>query len=400
MEMAGGRLQRDIDTDDITDRAVTGPSARRRRGDSKGEQGGMKVHERFKVGISRYRPAEDADDLVEFQRSTFGPGSRQLDRARFEWLYGRNPGHHEDDPGVWICRRNGTIVGQQAEIGFDAKIGDDERPAVWSIDLMVDPEWRVRGIGPGLVDTHIAQRDLIVGVTQREDAIKLYERFGWTDVGTVPSYLRPLDLRRTFALAPVPARVRRFAPVLAPVLRLFDAVLALVLRVAGLRLTPVEHFDERVDEVWRRSSPDYPVLARRDAAHVRWRFDECPEAGDFQRYYLTRRGRTLGYVVLQPGERWDHPVGLVVDYLAPVRWVAPLLTCAAHESRRQGAFALVCRTLNQPGDRWLRLGLFIRRGMDVAAPLRLMVHSSLPVAATLLGSPEGWLLTAADSDLS
>jgi GNAT superfamily N-acetyltransferase len=360
----------------------------------------MKVHERFKAGISRYRPATDGDDLAEFQRSTFGDGSRQLDPERFAWLYERNPGHHDDDPGVWICRRNDTIVGQQAEIGFDAKIGDEQRPAVWAIDLMVDPEWRVRGIGPGLVDTHLAQRDLVVGVTQAEDAVKLYERFAWTDVGTVPSYLRPLDIRRTFQLAPVPARLRRFGPVLAPVLRLVDAVMALVLRLIGLRLTRVDRFDERVDEVWRHSSPDYPVLACRDAAHVRWRFDECPEAGELQRYYLTRRQRTLGYVVLQPGERWDHPVSLVVDYLAPVRWVAPLLTCAAHEARRQGAFAVVCRTLNQPGDRWLRLALFIRRGMDVAAPLRLMVHCSAPAAATLLGHPDAWLLTAADSDLS
>ena len=359
----------------------------------------MTVHERFKVGIARFRPS-DAGELAEFQRSAFGEGSRQLDPERFEWLYERNPGHHDADPGLWVCRRNGVVVGQQAEIGFDAKIGDEQRPAVWAIDLMVDPEWRVRGIGPGLVDTHLQQRDVVVGVTPSEDAIKLYERFEWTDVGTVPSYLRPLDIRRTFQLAPVPARLRRFGPVLAPVLRIVDAVLRLVLRLAGLRLTQVDRFDERVDEVWARSSPDYPVLACRDTAHVRWRFDECPDAGELQRYHLTRGRRTLGYVVLQPGERWDHPVSLVVDYLAPRRWVAPLLTCAAHEARRQGAFALVCRTLNHPADRWLRLALFIRRGMGVAAPLRLLVHCTTPVTGAVLANPDGWLLTAADSDLS
>lgn len=360
----------------------------------------MRVHERFKAGISRYRATADADDLAEFQRATFGEGSRQLDPERFAWLYERNPGHHDDDPGVWVCRRNGVIVGQQAEIGFDAKIGDDNQPAVWSVDLMVDPEWRIRGVGPGLVDTHIAQRGLVVAVTQREDAIKLYERFGWTDVGTVPSYLRPVDFRRTFAVAPVPARARRFAPVLAPMLRAVDAVVASGLRLAGLRLTRVDRFDERVDDVWSRSSPDYPVLAKRDAAHVRWRFDECPEAGELQRYYLTRGGAAIGYVVLQPGERWGQPVTLVVDYLAPTRWVLPLLTCAAHEARRQGSFALVCRTLNRRGERWLRLGLFVRRGMDVAAPLRLMVHCAVPAVCALLGNADSWLLTTADSDLS
>jgi GNAT superfamily N-acetyltransferase len=366
---------------------------------SEGVTGGMKVHERFKVGISRYRPS-DADDLAEFQRRAFGADSRQLDRARFEWLYGRNPAHHDDDPGVWICRRGGAVVGQQAEIGFDVKVGAEQHPAVWAVDLMVEPEWRIKGIGPGLVDTHLQQRPLVAGITQSDDAVKVYERFDWTDVGTVPSYLRPLDLRRTFQVAPIPARVRRLGAVFAPALRIVDAVLAVVLRLAGLRLTRVARFDERIDEVWVRSAPDYPVLACRDAAHVRWRFDECPEADELQRYYLTRRGRTLGYVVLRPDERWGRPASLVIDYLSPVRWVAPMLTCAAHEARRQGAFALVCRTLNRSADRRLRLSLFIRRGMDVAAPLRLVMRCTAPVRCAVFGDADAWLLTAADSDLS
>jgi len=360
---------------------------------------GMKVHERFKAGISRYQPS-DADDLAGFQRVAFGSDARQLDHDRFAWLYEHNPGHHDDEPGVWLCRRNGVVVGQQGEIGFDVKVGTEQHPAVWAVDLMVDPDWRMRGIGPGLVATHLEQRPLVAGVTQSDEAIKLYDAFEWTHVATVPSYLRPLDARRTMAVAPVPRRIRPLGVVLGPALRIIDAVLAVVLRLAGLRLRRVERFDERVDDVWERSSPDYPVLAQRDAAHVRWRFDECPEAGELQRYYLTRRRRTLGYVVLRPGERWGQPVSLVIDYLAPVRWVAPLLTCAAHEARRQGAFALVCRTLNRPADGWLRFALFVRRGMDVAAPLRLVMHCTTPVVCAVFGDPDAWLLTAADSDLS
>jgi hypothetical protein len=188
--------------------------------------------------------------------------------------------------------------------------------------------------------------------------------------------------------------------VLAPLLRILDGVLALVLRLGGLRLSPVDRFDERIDEVWERSAPEHPVMACRDAAHVRWRFDEAPDADEVQRYYFTRGRRTLGYVVLKPGERWDQPASLVVDYLSPGRWVAPMLTCAAHEARRQGAFALICRTLNRPADRWLRTALFLRRGMGVSAPLRLVMHCAVPSVCTLFGDPEAWMLTAADSDLS
>jgi len=188
--------------------------------------------------------------------------------------------------------------------------------------------------------------------------------------------------------------------VLGPALRAIDGVFAIVLRLLGLRLEAVDRFDDRVDEVWERAAGDHPVLACRDAAHVRWRFDECPEAGELQRYYLTRGGRTLGYVVLQPSKRWDAPVSLVIDYLAPARWVAPLLVRAAHEARRQGAFTLVCRTLNQQADRRLRLALFVRRGTNVATPLRLVARCAVPADCTLVGDANSWLLTAADSDLS
>jgi GNAT superfamily N-acetyltransferase len=359
----------------------------------------MRVTERFKAGISRFGPG-DGDDLAEFQHSAFGDEGRQLDAERFAWLYERNPSHHDDEPGVWVARRNDTIVGQQAEIPFDVKVGTETHPAGWTVDLIVGPEWRVKGIGPGLVVTHAEQRGLLAAVTQSEDAIRLYERLAWTDVGTIPSYLRPVDMDTTLRMASVPGWTRKLGPVLSVLLRAFDAMVAVLFRLGGLRFHRVPRFDERVDEVWENSAPEHQVLAVRDAAHARWRFDESPEADQFQRYYLSRGRRTLGYVVLQPGERWDQPATVVVDYLAPVRWVAPLLTCAAHEARRQGSFALICRTLNRPADRWLRLGLFLKRGMEVSAPLRLIVHCTVPTACTLFGNPEAWLLTSADSDLS
>jgi GNAT superfamily N-acetyltransferase len=360
----------------------------------------MRVTERFKQGITRYVP-DDRDDLAEFQRNVFGHESRQLDPERFAWIYERNPAQHDDEPGVWVARRNDAVVGQQAEIPFDVKVGAGTHPAGWTVDLIVDPEWRIKGIGPGLVVTHAEHRGLLAAVTQSEEAVRLYERLAWTEVATIPSYTRPVDMTTTLRFASVPHGLRRLAPLLAVLLRLVDIFLALAFRAAGLRFYRVRRFDEKVDEVWEHSSPDHQVLALRDGAHARWRFDDCPEADELQRYYLTRGKRTLGYVVLQAGERWDQPATVVVDYLAPTRWVVPLLTFAAHEARRQGSFALICRTLNRRADQWLRYGLFLKRGMGVASPLRLIVHCTLPDAERdLVSDPESWLLTSADSDLS
>ncbi|MGH9110839.1 MAG: GNAT family N-acetyltransferase, partial [Acidimicrobiales bacterium] len=177
----------------------------------------MKVPAGFRVGIARYQPA-DADDLARFQHRTFGGGSRQVDAARVAWL-DRNPCRAGDSRDMWICRRDGAIVGQQAEIPFELRIGPHQRRAHWAIDLMVDDAWRLRGVGPALVATQLEQRPLLAGMNMSEQGLALYSRAGLTDLGIVPVYLRPLDIGRAARLAPVPRRVRRVAPLATPALR-------------------------------------------------------------------------------------------------------------------------------------------------------------------------------------
>ncbi|HEX6568575.1 MAG TPA: GNAT family N-acetyltransferase, partial [Acidimicrobiales bacterium] len=179
----------------------------------------MTVPARLRVGIRRYRPG-DAADLAEFQHRTFGPGTRQVDRARDAWLFDRNPCRSGgDERDVWICRRDDAVVGQQAEIPFVLRVGRDEHLAAWGIDLMVDEAWRLRGVGPALVATQLDERPIVCGLNMSDQGFALYEGLGFTDLGVVPVYLRALDLRRAVALGSVPAAVHRLAPVLGPALR-------------------------------------------------------------------------------------------------------------------------------------------------------------------------------------
>jgi len=361
----------------------------------------MTVPARFKAGIEPFTPG-DAPDLAAFQRATFGDDGRQLDPARSAWLFERNPHRFEDSSGVWICRRKGEIVGQQAEIAFRLVAGGEELAAAWAIDLMVAPEWRIRGVGPGLMASHSELRSCVAGLTQNEDAVNIYRRAGWAEIGTVPVYMRPLDPTELSRRAPFAARLRRVAPALNVGLRAIDLAVAGAARLAGLRLVPVDAFDDRVDQVWERSAPDYPVLARRDAATVAWYFDQRPEAAEFHRFYLVRGSKVLGYVALRDGDHWGGVSMSVIDFLAPARWVAPMLTLAGQWARRRGAFALMCRTVCTPADRSLRAAGFLPRGLTAALPLRMFVHCTVPEEAvrSAVGQPDSWFLTAADADLS
>jgi Acetyltransferase (GNAT) domain len=361
----------------------------------------MRVPDRYRAGITRCTPA-DTDDLRTFQLRTFESGSREVDAARTAWLFDRNPcrtaGGTRD---IYVCRRDGQIVGQQAEIPFDLRVAGRDRRAAWTVDLMVDDEWRLRGVGPGLMATQLDARPLSFGLNLSEKGYATYTRSGWADLGVVPVYLRPLDLAAAARGGLVPGRAGRVAPVAGPVLRFADTAAVGALRAAGARLVDVERLDARSDDVWAAASGHYAVLARRDLAALAWRIDDRPDAALLHRHYLIVRGRPVGYAAVRAGGTPATPTAVVVDYLAPPRWVAPLLVATGRAARGRGAVAMSVKTRNGPADRALRLAGFVRRERGADEPIRFMAHAEDDDGDVnaLVSDPDAWFVTSADSDL-
>jgi GNAT superfamily N-acetyltransferase len=373
-----------------------------------------RVPDRYRVGITRHRPGDggEARELAAWWLSRFGAG--WLAPERNAWLYERNPCVGPDGPGPWVCRRDGRIVGQQGEVPFDLSVGGELRPAVWAVDLEVDEAHRLRGVGPALIATLLEARPIVAMVDLSEEGYAAFTGAGCADLGAVPVYRRPLDLSRALRSGRAPAALRRLGPavpVLSLALRLADGLAGAATRLAGARLVPVDRFDERSDEVWDAARPSHPVLARRDHAALAWRIDGRPDADRLRRYYLVRRGAAIGYAVLRTtttggaagraaeGNGAAVETAVVVDYLAPVRWVAPLLLAAGRSARRDGAAALSVKTRTR-ADRALRLAGFVRRSLADDRELRLLVHCAEgPPVADLVGDAGAWFLTSTDSNL-
>ena len=358
--------------------------------------GRVKVPARFKAGITRYSAA-DADDLRDVPAPHVRGRRRQVDEARTAWLFDRNPCRTADDTrDIYVCRRDGAIVGQQAEIPFDLQVGGRERRAAWAVDLMVDDAWRLRGVGPGLVATQLDRRRC-----RRAQPVRQGLR-----------HLRPRRLDRPRHRPRLPARPRpgrrgRAAPPRArppgragrrPVLRAADAAVIGALRAAGARLVDADRFDERADEVWAAAAPHYPVLARRDLTPPAWRLDDRPDAARLQRYYLVVRGRPVGYVVLRAGGTAAAPTAVVVDYLAPPRgW----RRCW---SRRGGPpWPRGRGPVGQDPQRARRPGA-ASPGSCAASGAPTSPSASWCTAPTKTGGrpgaePASWFVTSADSDL-
>lgn len=352
-------------------------------------------------GVARYEPC-DRPALEAFQRDSFGTDAIQLDEAHFRWLFEEPPERDPEGMQLWVCKRNGGIVGQQAGIPFALKVGDRVRRASWAIDLMVAPEWRLRGVGPGLSESHAAASEAAISLSMTDAAYKSYKRAGWLDLGNVPTYLRVLDPPRCLRVSPYDGGLARMAARLGkPALTGASLACHAAARAFGGRLVEIDHFDPRVDELWAAAAPQHTCIARRDWAFLNWRFDSIPTAQRHRRFYVMRRDTVMAYVVLRV-DRWrGESVAVVCDYLARPGWLMPTFALLVERVRRERMAALLCRTLNPLAARPLSMMGFLCLKNGLRQPTRMMARAAADRAdlAPLLGDPRNWFVTAADSDM-
>ena len=357
--------------------------------------------DRMRQSIHPFTP-HDRNDVMEFRRQTLGDHPRQCSERCFDWAFGRNAHRDEGPAELWICRRGGRIVGQQAGLPCLLKVGGTLQRASWAVDLLVAPEWRLRGVGPCLMDAQAGHSPIALALGVGDMAYPSYLRQGWFDVGPVPTYVWPLRPSQLVTFAP--ARYAR----LAPAARIADpaagAACALLSRLCALMpgtFVPIGAFDRRVDRVWDAVAPHIPLIAQRNADTLRWRFDEIPDHDDHHRFYLMADGEVVGYAVLR-FDRWrGRTFGLVIDYLAPNARIPALFGHCLRAAQRMGAAALVCKTLNQGADLRLRSLGFIRTERKPFWPTRFMVHlpDDREALSESMRDPSRWFITMADSDI-
>ncbi len=141
------------------------------------------------------------------------------------------------------------------------------------------------------------------------------------------------------------------------------------------------------------------MIGRRDTARLQWRFDQSPDRGDYSRFYLLRRGRPVGYVVVRATTWHEEKALKVVDYLAAPRHLGPLFAHTVRTARDEGVAILRCRTLNDRARATFRsLGFLRARHASRTHELAVHIDDRDP-SRPLVSNPKNWFVTDADSDL-
>ena len=168
-------------------------------------------------------------------------------------------------------------------------------------------------------------------------------------------------------------------------------------RAATTRLEAIGEFDERADTLWRELAPSYSVLACRDQQSLHWRLDLSPHAAEYRRFYVLRRRKPIGYVVVRTSGWRGAPMLQVVDYFAAPDSVDTLLAHCVVMAKREGCALVQVLTRNRRAHRRIRSLGFVASTRRVPVRFMIWLDAEDPLHATL-GDPDNWLVTDADAD--
>ncbi|MEM1032232.1 MAG: hypothetical protein AAGN82_17925 [Myxococcota bacterium] len=357
-----------------------------------------------KLEVRPYRPS-DASRVRALLHTRPELSGAAADRRAdvFEWLAEHNP-HARDETTyfVAVAPATGDVIAYIGRMPLDATWRGKPVRLYFGHDLYMHPEHRAQGAA-GFFTTMKLYRE----VERSPGPVGLL----WTSALNLEfqrrrNYVEVESLRLVKVLDPVGrwapqwrGRAARWSKQW--VRRGWRSLEggAARLRAAGLAIRPVTRFDERFDRLAERIAPTSPLVVKRDAAYLNWKYIDRPHH-PFVSFAVTQGDTLRGFVTLleTEGERGaDEPEGTIADYAVAPGDGAALNALCHHATlyflRRKKVRIHALATDPALVDQFNR-NLFLSRPDD---PL-MVIHPEQGPPGASLDTRAGWQLTFGDSD--
>lgn len=308
--------------------------------------------------------------------------------ARFEWLYGGQPGRARS----WVLRTgDGSLVGVAALADRSFHLRGLAAAGAQAIDFVIDRQHR--SLGPAMelqrtVTGSLRGPEARIGYAlpnRKSEPVLI--RSGYRRIGAMHRWSRVLRFDR---FVPAGLRSGRLRQLAAGTIAVADRALApdRWWRRPGWRVATRAGFDRRFDDLSQAAARQFGMVGERSADYLTWRFRRHPATSYELATLEDRAGLLLGYIVYYV----EGDVLRVADTLAIDLRAWRVLTAALlRRARRMPVTAATIVYFGSPAfEGMLRSFGFRQRASDT---------SVLVFGDAAVPPPAEWHLTEADRDV-
>ena len=236
---------------------------------------------------------ENPGPLFDLMERGFG---RPVSENIWKWKYMEYP--YSQDIKVFVAEEHRRILGATTRFPVDIRLDDQTHRVFFSIDSVVDPNSRGKGVMTSLY-RHTAQTvSAMYSKGTNPDMGRIVLRTGLGYKALTP------NTRMVHCLSPFKWIARRLGMNTQPKAQSSAAA------NGQPGLCNIKQFGSEFDEFWNRVSPMYPGIVVKNADYMNWRYVYIPHI-QYHRFYRRIREEIASVVVLRMG----RTVGSIVDVI-------------------------------------------------------------------------------------
>ena len=351
--------------------------------------------------ISRYEPS-DLDSIRHLNSTHYQGDSLSKKNALFDWVACCNPTSN-DGTSYLVIKDGEKVVAYLGRMPADFMIQGKKQKGYFVHDLLVDPEYRKKGLGLAFHNRlHTTCEEtagtLTVELWMTEYTHTFLKRKGHYQLDA-HWYMRPVScysiLNKALKNKPVS---RLLAPLGQGLFNLYD-YLMLSRNRNGISVSKIDRFEKQFDEFADKTAAAFKLSVIRHSDYLNWQYADRPFA-NYAIFKAERQNDLTGYVVLLIREIESIRIGLIVDILADPddsATISSLCNTAIKYFKKEKVESIRCVLTNKNFIRIFKKCLFFRERWRKPVDIMLGNLDDHPAKDEVI-DVDGWFLTLGDSD--
>lgn len=206
---------------------------------------------------------------------------------------------------IALAEEKGEVIGQEAIIPTPIKIDNYRYLAGQSVDSMVHPEYRGKGVFNKLVGKTIAEGrkkgyKLFYGFPNK-NSLKTYQKNGWVEKARLVRYVKVIDWAKVIRSR----RLINFFFWLSPFIHLINSFnFSKVKTRPEIKVVNEKYLPPFYESIWSEylSKQEDLIAIDRNYSYLSWRYEVKPES-EYLYYTFTLYDEPLGFAIIKKDDR-------------------------------------------------------------------------------------------------